>query len=360
MRARLYDGRTAAAQDAELSLDGGVLVVTGAGTAWRWPLTAVEETPAGRTIRLAGPEPADARVLLDAADWRTLLGAEEPARRQRSRRRELKLVGVLTAAGAALTALVFWGIPAASGPLARATPMSFERQIGDNLLEQVEVVLRPCKDDTDGAAALTHLGRRLAAGADRQVEVRLQAVRGPQVGPLEAPFVNALALPGGAVLVSGDLIDLAETPDELAAVVAHEIAHVERRHAMQAVWRGFGAGLFLDLVVGGGSGAGQQAVLLAGSLTDQRFSRAAEAEADARGMALLHSAGLSSRGMAAFFNRLADKRSGDAARTVAEWMTSHPDTLRRVTAARAAERPGASAMSAADWSAVQRACDKAE
>jgi beta-barrel assembly-enhancing protease len=77
------------------------------------------------------------------------------------------------------------------------------------------------------------------------------------------------------VLVTGDLIELAKTPDELSAVIAHEVAHVERRHVMQGVWRSLGLGLVLDAVVGGGTGADQQAVLLMGSVTDLRFSRRA-------------------------------------------------------------------------------------
>jgi predicted Zn-dependent protease len=127
---------------------------------------------------------------------------------------------------------------------------------------------------------------------------------------------------------------------------------------MQAVWRSFGAGLVLDALVGGGSGAGQQAVLLAGSLSDLRFSREAEAEADVRGMALLRSAGLSSRGMAGFFGKLANPDSTKTARNAVELLNTHPDTVRRVARARAAARDGASAMTAAEWRAVQAVCNE--
>lgn len=349
MQARLYDGRTAAAQAVTLSLDGGGLRILGDAVDWTWPLDAVREERAVGGLRLSGPEP-DARLLVEAAPWRALTGvAAGAAGRERTRRAEVRLVAGLAAAGLSVAALVFWGVPAASGPLARATPIEFERRIGENIEAQVRLALKPCEGDPAGAVALGQLGGLIGRGADSRFNVQVEAVR--------APFVNALALPGGTVLVTDELIAVAATPDELAAVVAHEIAHVEQRHVMQAVWRAFGAGLFLDLTVGGGSGAGQQAVLLAGSFADLSFSREAETEADARGMALLQRAGLSSQGMAGFFGRLAGRGSSPAARNAAEWLSSHPDTARRVERARATGRPGAPALNAADWAAVRRACD---
>jgi beta-barrel assembly-enhancing protease len=171
-------------------------------------------------------------------------------------------------------------------------------------------------------------------------------------------MINAFALPGGSIIVTDDLIRSAETPDEVAAVVAHEIAHVEKRHVMQAVWRSLGFGLILDAVVGGGSGAGQQAVILAGQATDLSYGRAAEHEADERGRALLQEAGFSSKGMAAFFDRLS-KMEDQKLAEAAEFAATHPASGRRAREARAAERPGAPALSAEDWRMVRSAC-KAE
>jgi predicted Zn-dependent protease len=169
-------------------------------------------------------------------------------------------------------------------------------------------------------------------------------------------MVNAFALPGGAVMVTDQLIDLTRSPDELSAVIAHETAHVRQRHVMQGVWRSFGFGILLDAVVGGGSGAGQQLVLLAGSATNLRYGRAAEAEADRVGQDLLVQQGLSSQGMASFFQRLAATSEGRDASAVKELISDHPDTLRRAEASRARERPGASAFTPQDWRAIKAAC----
>jgi beta-barrel assembly-enhancing protease len=250
-------------------------------------------------------------------------------------------------AAAAFGTFVFLGVPAASGPLARATPTSLERQIGRNFESQLTVAWAPCKGEA-GQQALLALGDKLQGGTGEPFRIRVQAV--------EAPFANAFALPGGAVLVTDDLIAMARSPDELAAVIAHEVAHVERRHVMQAVWRSLGVGLVLDALLGGGTGAGQQAVLLAANVSELSYSRAAELEADAEGRRLLHARGLSSLGMAPFFDRLAAEGEGRDAEAVRDLISTHPASRRRAAVSRAAARPGAAALSAPAWRAVKAAC----
>ena len=348
MRGVWYDGRVSRPREAEVSVDGETLVVKADEAVTRWPLAAVSAEEAGDRVRVSGPPGTDGRLVMGRGDWRSVAGVHvHPIRRRRSRG-ELKLVGILTAVGVTGAVLVFFGIPAAAGPLAGMTPVSFEAQIGANLEDQIGLLLKDCEGDRAGRAALAGLGEALEAQSDSALDVRVRAV--------DAPIVNAFALPGGAVLITGALIESADTPDELAGVLAHEVAHVEQRHVMQAVWRALGAGLLLDLFLGGGTGAGQQAVVLAGSFTDLNFSRELEADADRRGIELLHSAGYDSRGLGAFFRKLADERSGEGARAIAEFLGSHPDTLRRARRAAAAARPGRPALDAAQWRAVKALC----
>ena len=340
------DGRTARAQPVRVRLEDEVLLFH-AETERRWPLPAMRIERVDDRVRI-GPARGDdpARLSLALADWTALTGG---ARRHhlRARRRHVGLVAALVGTAAGVAALVFIGIPAASGPLARHTPPEFERQIGRNFEGQLGVGFRSCAGGP-GQTALADLGRRLSQGTGTPFAIRVRAVH--------APMVNAFALPGGAIMVTDQLIDLTETPDELSAVIAHETAHVQKRHVMQSVWRAFGFGLLLDSVVGGGTGAGQQAVLLMGSASSLRFSRAAEAEADAGGQDLLAGHGLSSEGMAPFVQRLAAKSQGQDAKAVAELISDHPDTLRRAAASRARGRAGAAPFTPAEWAAVKAAC----
>lgn len=347
MAVRFYDGRTARAHEAEAAVEGDSLRILADGREIVWPVRDLEVEIEAGEARVSSRREPDARLVLPAADWSALAGSRLDDRRRARRRKEIWLVGGLTATAVAVVLFVTVGVPALSGPLARATPVSMERRMGANFEAQIGAVFPACEEPA-AQAVLDRLGRRVAAGADSAFDIRVRAV--------DAPMVNAFALPGGAILVTGDLIRDAESPDELAAVIAHEVAHVEKRHVMQAVWRDLGVGMLLDLVVGGGTGAGQQAVLIGGQLTSLRHDRAAELEADARGQALLHQAGLSSRGMAPFFARLARSSGSGRFEEAAEFINTHPASSRRVRAAEAAGRAGAPALTEAEWLTVRTAC----
>lgn len=345
MDARFYDGLTAHSHAAEVALDGDQLRIQSDGREFVWRLKDLSVEIEADQARVSNRRDRDARLILPVGEWTPLAGDALVQKVKARRHKEYWLVGGLTAVAAGVVLFVTVGVPALSGPVARATPVSMEERMGDNINGQMSHVFPACGNSA-GQRVLAQLGDRIAAEADTPFDIRVRAV--------DAPMVNAFAMPGGRIMVTGELIRQAATPDELSAVIAHEIAHVEQRHVMQAVWRNFGVGMLLDLVVGGGTGAGQQAVILAGQASELSYSRAAEAEADARGQALLHADGLSSQGMAPFFETLAGK--GHEVDAAAEFMNSHPDSARRARVARAAARPGRSALTPDEWRLVKTTC----
>lgn len=348
MQARFHDGRTSAAHPVAVAVEvaGEALRFEAEGVGHLWLAGDVEFEAVAGAVRLSRPG-NPARLVLDAADWRAL-GWARTIRRGR-RRREWKLVLGLALAAAVVALFVFVGMPLASGPLARATPPELEAGIGENFAAQMKLGLTRCTG-ADGQAALQAFGAQLGEAAGAPFPIRVEAV--------EAPMANAFALPGGRILVTDDLIEMAGGPDELAAVLAHEVAHVERRDVMQAVWRSLGLGLVLDALVGGGTGAGQQAVLLAGSAANLRYGRDAEQAADAGGQAILHRLGLSSRGMAKFFARLsaAEGDGGGEPDMVREFVSTHPGSGRRAHLSRARERAGEVAFDATQWAKIRAVC----
>lgn len=347
MFARFYDGRSALARDADVTAEPAGLRIRSDAEDFVWCLEDLAVDIEADQARVSNRRQRDARLVLTAGAWAGLVGDRMAGRARARRRREVWLVGGLTGIAVAVVLFVFVGVPILSGPVARATPVDMERQMGENFDAQIGAIFPACGDE-EGQSVLTALGERIAAEADTPFDIRVRAV--------EAPMVNAFALPGGSILVTDALIAEAENPDELAAVISHEIAHVEMRHVMQAVWRDLGIGMVLDLVVGGGTGAGQQAVILAGQASDLTYSRAAELEADARGQALLHAAGLSSRGMAPFFDRMARAEGADRLGEAVEFMNSHPDSHRRGQLARVAARPGQAALTPGEWRALKATC----
>jgi hypothetical protein len=347
MAARFYDGRSALSRDADVTLEADALNIRTDGQEFVWRVADLIAEVEADQVRVSNRRERDARLVLPVGEWTSLIGDRLAGRARERRRRELGLVGGLAAVAVAVMLFVFVGVPILSGPVARATPVDMELRMGENFDAQVGAIFPTCRNE-DGQRILSALGDRIAKGADTPFDIRVRAV--------EAPMVNAFALPGGPVLITDDLIAEAESPDELAAVISHEVAHVEMRHVMQAVWRDLGIGMLLDLVVGGGTGAGQQAVILAGQASDLTYSRDAELEADTRGQALLHAAGLSSLGMAPFFDRMARADGSGRLGEAVEFMNSHPDSSRRGRVALAGARPGRSALTAGEWRVVKAVC----
>jgi predicted Zn-dependent protease len=141
---------------------------------------------------------------------------------------------------------------------------------------------------------------------------------------------NAFALPGGYVVVTTSLLELADRPEEIAGVVAHEVSHVTLKHGFRKVISAAGPFLILKLFSGGGgllSMVGEGS----GMLAYQSFSQEYELEADAAGWQCMVKAGLDPRGLADMLRKLNSVHhsythgyDGFAA------LSSHPPTPKRL------------------------------
>ncbi|HOB96418.1 MAG TPA: M48 family metalloprotease [Aquabacterium sp.] len=157
--------------------------------------------------------------------------------------------------------------------------------------------------------------------------------------------VNAFALPGGYVGVHLGLIAITGTPDELASVLAHELAHVTRRHIARSVAASSRAstlglaGMLLGLLVASRAANADmaQAAIMGGQAAmaqaQLNFSRDMEREADRNGLATMTGAGFAPAGMPAMFGRLdGASRLNDSGNY--PYLRSHPLTVERIGEAR--------------------------
>jgi predicted Zn-dependent protease len=174
--------------------------------------------------------------------------------------------------------------------------------------------LPPARQEALRAQLLAALAR------DRQgVPVALHFRSSKDLGP------NAIALPGGSVVITDELVELLhDQPEVLIGVVGHERGHVQHRHGMrdllQATLLSAGAGL----AFGDFSGLLASAPVL---LAQLRYSRDFEREADGEAIQVLHANGISPAVMAVLFERLRGERDGGA------WpaaLGSHPDDDERI------------------------------
>jgi len=139
--------------------------------------------------------------------------------------------------------------------------------------------------------------------------------------------INAITLPGGYILVYSGLIAFSDSPEEVAAVIAHELGHVEERHVVSRLVKEFGLQLMFSVLTGG------DAVLvgeLSRSMLSNMFNRKQEEEADAFSWKLLTEAGIDPRILATFFRKLEDKHPSGADEL--ELLSTHPHNRARIRA----------------------------
>jgi Zn-dependent protease with chaperone function len=351
MRARYADGRAATASDIECSLtpNGVVLNLAGAHQTWPYAELARADDGNGRLIIKRRPDTGE-RLILDPEAAPALRAAAPGLFTARAQGVERPTtLAAVTATAWALAATFLVGVPIAAAPIADVMPARYREQIADISWSQVGGFMEYCDDSDEAARLLNDAAYRMMTAAD--VPQR-DAV---WITIVDAPFPNAFALPDNSIIVTDDLIALAEHPDELTGVIAHEIAHIEHNHVMTNSVRQVGAGIFFDIVFGG-AGAGQAVAIASVNLASLRYSRGDEEDADARGFEYLDAAGVDSGGLARLFDRfeqLTEEQGGD----IPTLLSSHPASAARAAAARARSRTGlAPSLSAADWRVVRSAC----
>ena len=211
-----------------------------------------------------------------------------------------------------------------------------ERRLGEAIMQQAR--RDPAfLSDPDTFEYLNTLGYRLVSVSPaRHADFEFFAVRDP--------MLNAFALPGGFIGVHSGLVLGAVNESELAAVLAHEIGHIEQRHIARMLakqkegsYLAIGA-LLLALLAArshsSSSGDLAQAAVLGGQAAavqqQLNFSREAEREADRVGFQTLLNAGFDPGGMASFFTRLQQgTRVYESA--APEYLRTHPLTVERLS-----------------------------
>lgn len=238
----------------------------------------------------------------------------------------------------AVAAVAVFIVVSAPAWIAPFIPQSWENRLGDAMVGDFGG--RLCETPAS-KAALARLQQQLG----KDVPVR-------QIGIANIGMINAVALPGGRILIFSDLISEAKSPDELAGVLAHEIGHVRHRDTLTALVRQLG----LSIVMGGFNGQIGGAV---NGMLAMSYSRGAESAADDYSINALRSADISPLPTAAFFDKLSKMSGGDALERSMSWMASHPVSAERGAAfARSAVKGRAykASLTSAEWRAIVDAC----
>ena len=326
-----FDGRRATRHPVTITVmaTGLRLIKEDDAIVW-WPYDQIRQTQgffAGEQVRLErGQDIAEVLVVPDEG-FLTAIQHIAPGARARfhdpaRRSRRLKLT-LLAACGVLVlgTVLYLWGIPAFADVVASRIPVSWEERLGEALLEQLTATSTRCADP-ERLKVLEQIVSTLTAPAP-------PAPYTFRITVLDEPFFNALAAPGGQIVLFHGLLVKAKTPEELAGVLAHEIQHVVGRHATKAIFRDMSMGALISALAGDAGGLAS-ALRTAGALGGLRYSRGDEEAADREGMKMLQAARIDPAGMIDFF-LTAKKETGDLPKAFT-YLSTHPHTDDRIEA----------------------------
>jgi predicted Zn-dependent protease len=168
-----------------------------------------------------------------------------------------------------------------------------------------------------------------------------------RVTALDDPAVNAFALPGGAIYVCSGLVAGSASPEEVAGVMAHEMAHVTLRHGLRNVARSASAALALQLLLGDAEGWVALAGSAAAMAAQNDYSRDQERAADEEGVRMLLASGIGTAGLVRVFERLGEEPEAAVASSLS-WFSTHPDLASRIEAIREASG-GEAVRGTATW-----------
>ena len=337
---RYFDGRSSRAWPATIAVDGEALRVAVDGVDRTIERRSLTCSPAigGGPARVAFGDGSlceiDDRVA--AASLFARLGHREGIA-DRLASRTGRVLAVTAAFVAVMAALYQWGIPWIADAIVDRAPASWDHALGDGILETLDrrQVFRP---SALPAPVRDRIARRFDAlswpadGAQRQLVFRKLGVP------------NALALPGGVIVLTDEIVELAGGDDDaIATVLAHEVGHVAHRDVLRQLTRSTITSALAAWYLGDVSNA---AAVAAGSIGTLSYSRAAEHRADLYAVDVMRTNGRSTRGAAELFRRLEawqpPRKADDGAKPdrpakaphdrsqVPEYLATHPDTDDRI------------------------------
>ncbi len=228
--------------------------------------------------------------------------------------------------------VIEYAIPALARQVAFSLPPGVESKLGREGLEALDRGLfRPSTLAPSTQSRLRDLFQRLAQAEVMSPKPRLELRSSARIG------ANAFALPSGIVLMTDDLVKLSQNDQELLAVMAHEIGHLNHRHILRQVLQNSMTALLVAGLLGDLSSIAGLSATLPTFLVQQKYSREFELEADEFAAQMLRDRGIPSAHLANILKRMTE--SGGAANGgLLDYLSSHPATAERVELLRAREQ----------------------
>ncbi len=332
--AQFYDGRKPVPESATLILSGSTVRVVGFTLAKEYQINQLHVSPriggADRFVSLPDgsqlqcadnsllnrlPQEGSAEGLVVWLEQRWWVAATSLA---------IMITGILSG--------YFIGLPIAAEHISSHIPIAYERTLGDQTLTWLDEknVFHASKLSPDMQKVVEEGFTKLHHGLPMDANYRLEFRYAPAIGP------NAFALPGGTIVITDEMILLAQSPDEVQAVLAHEIGHVERRHALRSVLQNSAIAALSATLASDASSLSLAVTGLPVIIAQTKYSREFESEADDFAFDLLKKRNLSPELFASIMERLTEKHKKDE--RMWSFVSTHPITAERIARAREAAR----------------------
>ena len=321
--ARYFDGRSSRAHAVRLSVDNGDLDIAGDDIARRAPLSEIRVSePLAHAPRIVTFSDGAFCEVADNAAFAQILAA--------SGHRDSFVVawqnqwrGAFVAVFALIAFLFIayrWVLPVAAEYAAVRVPLAWEDRLGREATAFLEKrIFSTTQLSQEKRDTLADRFDAIVPEDGRNYAIRFRASK---IGP------NALALPGGIIYVTDELVELAPDDDAVLGVLAHELGHIEQRHLMRRLFASAAVGAAVAVLFGDVSTV---LAALPAILIDLDYSRAMEREADSYAVALLRAKGISTGSLATFFERM--QKAHDKRGPKGDWpayLSTHPPTPERV------------------------------
>ncbi|MWL88270.1 M48 family metallopeptidase [Cupriavidus sp. SW-Y-13] len=242
----------------------------------------------------------------------------------------LSLVGLV----AFVVVSYFYLLPWTAALVAKTIPSTLEAQLGNATLQSLDELVRPSALPAADQQRIRDSFAALRRPEDAGHNYRILFRKGGRIG------ANALALPGGTIVVTDELVDLIGTGAGMTGVLAHEAGHVAERHGLQQVFQASVVGAMSTYLFGDVS------VLLAtvpAAVLSMRYSREHEREADAFAVQVMRDNRLPPAALADALQKLEESHGGRRTKQAASdehddgksgFFSTHPLTRERIEAIR--------------------------
>lgn len=325
---RYFDGQGSQCHDVEVFIQESAVVVQAAAFRHEYPagsFTASERSPSrprilefedGSRCELPSTQALDAVLSGRGLGGGWVSGL--------SRRRGVLLVSAMLLVGGLVSATL-WGVPAAARLAAHWTPADVLQALDREALAVLDArVFLPSELTAERQQSYRAALQRLITADDARREspesVTLHFRRSPVLGP------NAMALPGGSIVLLDELVELADA-DGVMAVLAHELGHVQGRHGLDLSYRSAAVGALATWLYGDISAL---VAVVPTVLMQSHYSREMEREADRFALHRLARAGADPAALPRVLERL--YRSRDQAHAVgSRYLDSHPAPAERLS-----------------------------